>query len=331
MSGKPRPKNNPGKGRTPTYARPAAVAARAQAPVFTPPPPPVRAAPRAPRPAPRPPNRPPARAVPQVNFQSASSAPAAQHAAHEVKINKPAMSPWRGSHGKYALGAGAAVGGTAFLYHRGRTLDRRGKTVAKYFDPFSGDVVEFQDVSKAGGGVTAGFRVARTAARSGGSGHTADSRAFMFRGMNRRQKAGVKLHGVSEHVSDHRGKYGVGAAFAGAGALDARNNVKTYREARDGRPVGALRRTYYPLAFNAGDKKRQERVGKAFASNAFANQPVTRVAALVPTGNHIGRGQNLLHVHNSKGGGGRATSLQHFHNGSGGGGRATKLGHWSKR
>jgi len=54
-----------------------------------------------------------------------------------IKFSKPAMN-WRRA-GKFAAAGGVATGGAAYLYHQ----RQKDKTVAKYYDPFSGDTVEF--------------------------------------------------------------------------------------------------------------------------------------------------------------------------------------------
>ena len=54
-----------------------------------------------------------------------------------IKFSKPAMN-WRRA-GKFAAAGGVATGGAAYLYHQ----RQKDKTVAKYYDPFSGDTIEF--------------------------------------------------------------------------------------------------------------------------------------------------------------------------------------------
>lgn len=65
------------------------------------------------------------------------------HTAPAPLLNIPAprasVPHWR-SKGKFALAGGAAAGGTAFLFHRRQSQK---EPVMKYFDPFTGDTVEF--------------------------------------------------------------------------------------------------------------------------------------------------------------------------------------------
>jgi hypothetical protein len=53
--------------------------------------------------------------------------------------------------------------------------------------------------------------------------------------------------------------------------------------------------------------------GKAYSlQNVTTGTNVRVLRAMMPTGKHIGTGQNLVHVHNSKARGGPATKLEHY-------------------
>lgn len=55
-------------------------------------------------------------------------------------------------------------------------------------------------------------------------------------------------------------------------------------------------------------------------SKGIESPKVRIIHALVPTGRHVGSANNLVHVHNSRGGGGKATDLERYR------GHGTKLG-----
>jgi hypothetical protein len=68
--------------------------------------------------------------------------------------------------------------------------------------------------------------------------------------------------------------------------------------------------------------------GKAYPV-AWPPPGATSVKALLPTGRHVSHANALLHVRNSRGGGGKATRLEHY-TGKKSGGRATSLVHVKK-
>jgi hypothetical protein len=70
--------------------------------------------------------------------------------------------------------------------------------------------------------------------------------------------------------------------------------------------------------------------GKAYPV-AWPAQGASGVKALLPTGRHVAHGNDLKHVHNSRGSGGPATRLEHYRNSKGGGGRASRLVHHGSR
>ena len=275
MSGKRRP---PGRGRTPTYNRPAAVAQRQAAGASHG----VRMASDKPVQVAGPQRRPPEAS----SFNPANAARAdsmSSHAGNDLMrgldmdgrgedmqwarnaraaTSKPkAPFLWR-NKGKFALGGGAAVGGTAYLYrHNHRPKEQ---AMAKYYDPFSGGVIDFGKRERStGGGAMRGAEVgAGVAAAASGTGALLQrnvnqkmaklpypQRARVVREVRRRglnpRDGSITTRGLKVPLSAHlRGARNT----IGAGAL-----------------VGGL----------IGVKRHADSGVEKFASNAFVNQPVT--------------------------------------------------------
>lgn len=196
-----------------------------------------------------------------VTIDSGQSA----HAASVGSASHEAPRLRRGPGGKFLIPvAVGALGGTAYALHRRKTVTK------SLFDPISGDEVVF---SKGPKQAVQGVRYAR----HHGNGVLRRTGAAMGR---------------------NPGKTLAGAIVAG-GAIDTRNNIKTYKEAKNGKPVGRARGVFYPQAARMGYKARIEAqgVGKSvspmFGSNHAFTGPATSVRMLVPTGGHVGQANNF--------------------------------------
>ena len=158
-----------------------------------------------------------------------------------IKFTKPAMN-WRRA-GKFAAAGGVATGGAAYLYHQ----RQKDKTVAKYYDPFSDETVEF--------------------------------------GKSFRDKVWPKMDRTPSKPGNFPHVYGTRARTAGLGAVGAAGTgILIRRQAKkdDEKSVGKadgngtklmhVRRTGRQMLSNGTTLTH---VRKGFASQAFVNQPAS--------------------------------------------------------
>lgn len=205
--------------------------------------------------------------------------------ATKVGVKQTLKSAERHAYGLAALPVAGAAAGAAAGSRKNEHLSigaksyfgKRETTMTTLLNPFDGQVYEVSKAARAVG------RNLKGAARS-----------------------------AKEHVSSHKFGYGAGAAIGGAAAIDTRNNIKTYKEAKEGKTVGAMRRTYYPLAYNLGDKKRQEALAKGMPLVGNSGPIKNLRQVKTPKGlTGAAPGFDDLHVR-GKGTSPRRTASQHF-------------------